>query len=110
MSDLSHVEILYHLASELGALSGIATNRTGVSSTEELELAELGGRMSDAHNIVQFKGSAALIEMARQEQRRLLQLINESESSIKRSRDLIARLEDLAWASGGGHQWGNGLK
>jgi hypothetical protein len=66
--------------------------------------------MSDAHNIVQFNRSAALIEMARQEQRRLLQLINESESSIKRSRDLIARLEDLAWASGGGHQWSNGLR
>jgi len=66
--------------------------------------------MSDAHNIVQFKRSAAVIEMARQEQRRLLQLINESESSIKRSRNLIARLEDLVWAFGGGHHWNNHLK
>ena len=66
--------------------------------------------MSDARNVVQFNRSAALIEMARQEQQRLLQLINESKSSIKRSRDLIARLEDLVWAFGGGHQWSNGAK
>jgi hypothetical protein len=73
------LKTLYHPTSELGVQSGVATDGTSASTKQELELAQFGGRMSDTHNIVQFNRSAALIEMARQEQRRLLQLINESE-------------------------------
>jgi hypothetical protein len=57
-----------------------------------------GVGMSDGDNVVQFNRSAALIEMAKQEQRRLLQLIHESQATIERSRDIISRLEEVLWA------------
>ena len=61
----------------------------------------MGQNMGDGGEVVQFNRSAALIELAKQEQRRLLQLIHESQATIVRSRELVSRLEDLIWAVGG---------
>ena len=35
--------------------------------------------------------------MAKQGQRRLLELVRESQETIERSRDIISRLEDILW-------------
>ena len=51
--------------------------------------------MSHGDNVIQFNRSPALIEMAKQEQRRLLELVRESQETIERSRDIISRLEDI---------------
>ena len=48
----------------------------------------MGQNMGDGGEVVQFNRSAALIELAKQEQRRLLQLIHESQATIVRSREL----------------------
>jgi hypothetical protein len=53
--------------------------------------------MSHGDNAIQFNRSPALIEMAKQEQRRLLELVRESQETIERSRDIISRLEDFLW-------------
>ena len=53
--------------------------------------------MSYGDNVMQFNRSPALIEMAKQEQRRLLELVRESQETIERSRDIISRLEDILW-------------
>ena len=53
--------------------------------------------MSHGDNVIQFNRSPAPIEMAKQEQRRLLELVRESQETIERSRDIISRLEDILW-------------
>ena len=57
----------------------------------------MGSSMSHGDNVIQFNHSPALIEMAKQEQRRLLELVRESQETIERSRDIISRLEDILW-------------
>ena len=57
----------------------------------------MGSSMSHGDNVMQFNRSPALIEMAKQEQRRLLELVRESQETIERSRDIISRLEDILW-------------
>jgi hypothetical protein len=51
--------------------------------------------MAGINNVVHFNSSVALIEQAKQERQRLLQQIEQSQSTIARSREIIARLDEV---------------
>ena len=47
------------------------------------------------NNVVHFNSSVALIERAKQERQRLLQQIEQSQRTIDRSREIIARIDEV---------------
>jgi hypothetical protein len=51
--------------------------------------------MAGTNNVVHFNSSVALIEQAKQERQRLLQQIEQSQRTIARSREIIARLDEV---------------
>ena len=51
--------------------------------------------MAGINNVVHFNSSVALIEQAKQERQRLLQQIEQSQRTIARSREIIARLDEV---------------
>jgi hypothetical protein len=51
--------------------------------------------MNDGENILPFGSSAALIEQAKQERRRLVDQIEQSQRTIERSREIIARIDQV---------------
>ena len=55
--------------------------------------------MSDTDNIVPFSPSLTLIEQAKQERQRLVQQIEQSHATIERSREIIARIDQVLAAA-----------
>jgi hypothetical protein len=58
--------------------------------------------------VTEFNRSSASIEMAKQERRRLLELVHESQATFERSRDIIPRLEDILWTDP--QRWSSQIK
>ena len=57
-------------------------------------MGEWGDAMTDT-NMRHFNSSVALIERAKQERQRLLQQIEQSQRTIDRSREIIARIDEV---------------
>ena len=58
-------------------------------------MSEWGDAMSDTNNVEHFNFSVELIERAKQERQRLLQQIEQSQRTIDRSREIIARIDEV---------------
>ena len=58
-------------------------------------MGEWGDAVSDTNNVQHFNSFAALIERAKQERQRLLQQIEKSQRTIDRSREIIARIDEV---------------
>ena len=53
------------------------------------------GHMPETDNIIPFNSSEALLEEARRERHRLLAQIEQSQRTIERSREIIARIDKV---------------
>jgi hypothetical protein len=60
--------------------------------------------MAGTNSVVHLNSSAALIEQAKQERQLLLQQIEQSQRTIDRSREIIARIDEVL-AGVAGQRW-----